>query len=138
MKRLAVLSMISLFLFSGCGGQTNSTSDNPEISVNDAQQRLNDPSVVLIDVRTEEEYVAAHISNSTLIPLDTLENEISKHSEITKDSEIIVYCRSGKRSMQAYNALTAMGYSNVKSLNGGINNWTANAEKVCKNTEKTC
>jgi len=138
MKRLAVLSMISLFLFSGCGGQTKSNSDNPEISVNDAQQRLNDPSVILVDVRTAEEYADSHISNSILITLDTLENEISKHSEITKDSEIIVYCRSGKRSMQAYNTLTSLGYTNVKSLNGGINNWTANAEKVCKNTEKTC
>jgi len=138
MKRFLIISLISLFLLPGCGGQTNLIENNPEISVSNAEQRFNDPSVTIIDVRTEEEYLTSHISNSLLIPLDTIENEILNHSEISKNSEIIVYCRSGKRSMNALTKLVSLGYSNVKSLAGGITSWTEASKKVCKNTEKTC
>lgn len=76
---------------------------------------------IILDVRTEEEFVEGHIENAILIP----DYEItSKAEEILKDKNqlILVYCRSGNRSKVASQALVELGYTNVKEF-GGIIEW---------------
>lgn len=76
---------------------------------------------IILDVRTEEEFVEGHIENAILIP----DYEItSKAEEILKDKNqlILVYCRSGNRSKVASQALVELGYTNVKEF-GGIIDW---------------
>jgi len=88
----------------------------------DAKARLEtDGDIVLLDVRTVEEYDSGHIPGSILIPLDILEQEIEGVLP-DKNQEIIVYCRSGRRSKNAVNTLITMGYKNVYDL-GGILDW---------------
>jgi phage shock protein E len=92
------------------------------ISPKEAKIRLeNESSVILLDVRTVEEYKASHIKDSLLIPLNTLEKEVG--NKLTdKDAPIFIYCRSGNRSVTAARILVKQGYTNVYN-HGGINSW---------------
>lgn len=98
-----------------------------EISPGDALKRIESSAdVVLLDVRTPEEYAEVHIQDALLLPVqeisqDTL-SEIGLGST-AKDTEIILYCRSGARSQTAYNILNSLGYTNVKSVAGGMVHW---------------
>jgi len=87
----------------------------------DAMEALaDDPSVVLIDVRTPEEYRQGHIPGSASLPLnqaDELESVVAD-----KDAKIFAYCLSGARSRAACRAFAAMGYRNVTDI-GGIANY---------------
>ncbi len=92
------------------------------ISANDAAEMLmNDPAVILVDVRTAEEYAAVRIPGSVLLPLDDI-NAQAANVLPDKDVTIIVYCRSGNRSQDAASLLAKLGYENVYDM-GGIINW---------------
>ncbi len=92
------------------------------ISTRMGRERLNaDKNIILIDVRTPEEYADVHIPNSKSLPLNKLESGISKIAK-NKDAEIIVYCQSGARAASACSQLSAMGYTNVSNM-GGIQSW---------------
>lgn len=76
---------------------------------------------VLLDVRTQEEYEQAHIAGALLLPYD----EIAAGAEALlpdKDALILVYCRSGRRSAIAAQALSDLGYTQVYDF-GGIVDW---------------
>jgi rhodanese-related sulfurtransferase len=76
--------------------------------------------VVMLDVRTPEEYAEGHIPGVVPIPLDQVANRLA---EIPKDKTVIVTCRSGNRSNQAAQLLRQKGYDNVRNMLGGINAW---------------
>jgi phage shock protein E len=76
--------------------------------------------VVMLDVRTPEEYAQGHIPGITLIPLDQVPNRLS---EIPKDKTVVVTCRTGNRSDQAAQFLRQQGYDNVHNMLGGIVAW---------------
>ena len=76
---------------------------------------------IILDVRTEEEFAEGHIAGAILIP----DYEITEKAESVltdKDQQILVYCRSGRRSKNAASQLVELGYSNVKEF-GGIIDW---------------
>jgi rhodanese-related sulfurtransferase len=76
---------------------------------------------VIIDARTQEEFDGGHIPGAVLIP----EYEIADRAEKElpdKNQLILVYCRSGRRSKIASQALVDLGYTNVKEF-GGIIDW---------------
>ena len=76
---------------------------------------------VIIDARTQEEFDGGHIPGAVLIP----EYEIAQRADNElpdKDQLILVYCRSGRRSKIASQALIDLGYTNVKEF-GGIIDW---------------
>lgn len=88
---------------------------------------------VLIDVREPNEYEEGHIPGAVNIPRGTLEFHILDHpvladlaerdSDRLADTEIFVYCRSGKRAALAAQTLEAMGFREVFSLEGGFVAW---------------
>ena len=81
---------------------------------------------IILDVRTQEEYNESHIPGAILIP-DT-EIEARAEKELTdKDQLILVYCRSGRRSKLAAEALVELGYTNIKEF-GGIIDWPYEVE----------
>lgn len=93
-----------------------------KISAADAKARMDSgDEIIILDVRTKEEYDAGHIAGAILIPNETI---IDKQPELLPelDAEILVYCRSGNRSAQAANKLIAIGYTNVVDF-GGIIDW---------------
>ena len=75
---------------------------------------------VLVDVRTPAEFHAGHIPGAVNVPLNELESGILKLHNINKNSRILVYCRSGRRSAMAYDALTSQGFKRVYDGGGMI------------------
>jgi rhodanese-related sulfurtransferase len=76
---------------------------------------------IIIDARTEEEFAQGHIKNAILIPEYEIKNKAEKALP-DKNSLILVYCRSGRRSKIASEALVELGYTNVYEF-GGIIDW---------------
>lgn len=94
-------------------------SDN--LSNNVVDMVRNDKDIILLDVRTPEEYRQKRIPGSILLP-DTEVRDNADDIIPNKNARIVVYCRSGRRSAKAAKILREMGYENVFDL-GGINNW---------------
>jgi len=88
----------------------------PELSSLLAQP---DNSILLLDVRTLEEYNQGFIDGALLAPYDLLE---SSFAESDKNRPIVLYCRSGNRSSIAKLSLEKLGYTNISDF-GGINRW---------------
>ncbi len=131
---------VALTLFScSCSNENsnkNITENNPtttenttvkslsyeQISGEEAKEIMDiEADYVIIDARTQEEFDEGHIENAVLIP----EYEISERAEKElpdKNQLILVYCRSGRRSKIASQALADLGYTNVKEF-GGIIDW---------------
>lgn len=82
------------------------------------------PAIVILDVRTQEEFDAGHIPDAVLLPVDLIEAKSAEVAKVLpdKDAEILVYCRSGKRAHRASQALADMGYTNIEHI-GGIMDW---------------
>ena len=96
------------------------------ISAPDAYQLYQD-DVFVLDVRTPEEYQEGHLPGATLIPIDQLG---ARYGELPQNETILVYCRSGNRSLQAVYLLENAGFDRVHSLDRGINNWIQNGYEV--------
>lgn len=93
----------------------------------EAKKRMDEePEVLIVDVRTQEEYSEGHIPGAILIPLDTIDFEPPELLP-DLDAEILVYCRSGRRSRQAADQLIELGYTNVYDF-GGIIDWPYDTE----------
>ena len=73
--------------------------------------------MLVVDVRTEEEYGQGHVPGSKLVPLQTIEQGIARYP---KDQEIYLICQSGNRSAQAYTILKKMGYTKLHNVIGGV------------------
>lgn len=82
-------------------------------------------SVVLIDVREPAEYAQGHIAGAILIPLGELEE---RFAEIPKDQEVVMICRSGRRSEAACQFLGEQGYTNAANMTGGMLAWSGDVE----------
>lgn len=81
---------------------------------------------VLLDVRTLSEAEICALAGSRLLPLQVLESRIDDlKAELDDrlDTPIVVYCHHGRRSLTATHMLRAAGFSNVRSLAGGIHLW---------------
>lgn len=139
LKGLIFLLILSLTLFSSCSGNMNTeetqntTIDITETSINNLPEyeqisgeqakHLMDTETdfIIIDARTEEEFNEGHIEGAILIPEYEIGERAGKELP-NKDQLILVYCRSGRRSKIASQALDDLGYTNVKEF-GGIIDW---------------
>lgn len=79
--------------------------------------------VTLLDVRTPDEFTQEHIEGALLIPLQTLDKNLALIANV-KNQKIIVYCRSGTRSVAASRILADNGFSPL-NVKGGIGEWKA-------------
>lgn len=125
---LAVVALVIYFILQ-VGGRTgnNAPASLPsEISVTDAYTKY-ESGVFVLDVRTQEEWNEFHAPNTTLIPLDQLPARLS---EVPRDREIVVVCRSGNRSQQARDILLNAGFEQVSSMAGGLNEWRASGYPI--------
>jgi len=124
MKRLFALflSLLAVATVSSCGVGSNTPSTYEQITAEKAKALMDtEQDYIIIDARTQSEYDEGHIPGAILIP----EYEIAERAERelpNKDQLILVYCRSGRRSKIAAQALVDLGYTNVKEF-GGIIDW---------------
>lgn len=91
----------------------------PDITAKELKERIAaGENLYILDVREPAEYEEANI-NGKLIPLGTLPMKLSE-IEDWKNKEVIVHCRSGKRSANAQAYMEMNGFENVRNLEGGI------------------
>lgn len=101
----------------------------PNLTVDEVAQALSDSSAVIVDVREDYEFAAGHIPGAVLIPLGELTDRMD---EIPTDVPVVLVCRSGNRSSQAYRTLSRQGFDNVHNMLGGMNDWSASGYEVEK------
>ena len=130
MKKLIIL-LLAVMLLTACG--QDKENDQGAVYVNitaeEAKEIMDtEEGYVILDVREQDEYDAGHISGAILIPYTQIE---AKANEMLpdKDQLILVYCRSGRRSKIAAEALAELGYTNIKEF-GGILDWPYEVEKT--------
>ena len=83
----------------------------------------------VLDVRTPQEYAEGHVPGAVNVPQDQL---ASRLAEVPKDKDVVIYCRSGRRSALAADVLAANGYSRLSHLEGDMNAWIAKGRPVEK------
>ena len=139
--KLAIILIIFLiavsagyfFTFNKPAGQKVNGSDVSAQEVKRAVEAKDD--VIIVDVRTPEEYEAGHLMDSLLLPLDTIGSKASRVIP-DKDKKIYVYCRSGNRSARAVSQLQDLGYKDVHSMDGGMISWQNSGFESC--TKESC
>jgi rhodanese-related sulfurtransferase len=121
-KLLAIL-VVAVVLFGGCSNAPgNSDSQYRKISAEEAKTKMDsNEDVIIVDVRTLDEFNEGHIPNAILIPNESI-TDTPPEKLPDLDAEILVYCRSGNRSQQAADKLIELGYTNVYDF-GGIIDW---------------
>ncbi len=103
------------------GGPVRMLTKN-EITVEELKQRLDKKMrLMLLDVRNPDEFAICRIGDPKLIPLHELHQ---RYDEVPKGDPIVVYCHHGVRSLRAVQLLEKSGFTDVKSLHGGINAWS--------------
>ena len=78
--------------------------------------------VLIVDVRTPEEYKESHLKNAINIPVDEIETRFADEVTSDKDQKVFVYCKSGVRAINAMETLKNLGYYKIYSI-GGIQDW---------------
>ena len=129
MKKLVFL-LLAVMLLTACG--QDKENDQGAVYVNitaEEAKRIMDieEGYIILDVRTQEEYDEGHIPGATQISHEEI---AEKAEEVLTDKNqlILVYCRSGRRSTIAAEALVELGYTNIKEF-GGIIDWPYEVEK---------
>ena len=118
----SVTSLIDYEAFCGVGDGGRGNGVGVEITAEELRrERAHKPSLVLIDVREPLEAQIAHIEGARLIPLRELPGRLA---ELPTHAEIVTHCHHGARSLQAREILKGAGFSNVRSLSGGIDAWS--------------
>ena len=95
------------------------------------EETSNNPDLMLLDIREPYEYEAMHIQGALNVPRGILETSCEFDYEETvpelasaRERDIVVICRSGKRSALAADIMQQMGYKKVKSLKTGMRGWS--------------
>ena len=124
MKRMLPMLLLLSFALTGCAASATLPETNTyrQITMQEAVELMKkEDNYIILDVRTEQEYVAGHIPGAIVVPNETIgTEEIAQLPD--KDQLIMVYCRSGNRSKQASDKLVKLGYTNIVEF-GGIIDW---------------
>jgi len=102
-----------------------------DVGAKQAFDLTQDTKTLILDVRTPGEFAAGHIKNSVLIPVQILKTDMAKIIEY-KENPVLVYCRSGNRSVTASNILNSNGFKDLYNLKGGIKDWVRNGYSIQK------
>ena len=128
MVKLIFAIALLIFVLTGCAapiGYTSEPAPAPlKITHEQAQEIMRDYDVIILDVRTPDEFRSGHIENAVLLPLDELQDRALDVIGDT-DTIVLIYCRSGRRSADAAWLLNSLGFVNVYDF-GGILDWPGN------------
>ena len=128
MKKL-ILLILAMMLLTACGQDKENSQGAGYVNITAEQAKEimdSQNGYIILDVRAQDEFDEMHIPGAILIPHD----EITEKAEdllTDKDQLILVYCRSGRRSKLAAEALVELGYTNIKEF-GGIIDWPYETE----------
>jgi thioredoxin 1 len=122
-KYLDVLSLLLIFQLGIMFLGSCQSTDIPRLSNKQFKNEASKKNVIIIDVRTPDEYNAGHIKNALL--MDYLETDKFKKQIQSLDTTktYILYCRTGKRSFNAAELMKEQGFKKVSDLKAGISKW---------------
>ena len=146
-KVLGIISILLCILLTACGNDSSigiiGGADGPtsiivtdkgekamyqQITAEEAKKIMDSgEEYIILDAREQKEFDSGHIPGAILIPYTEIENKADEMLP-DKDMQILVYCRSGRRSKIAAEALSKLGYTNIKEF-GGIIDWPYEVEK---------
>ena len=113
-------SAFSFFMFLSCG--LNGDKSINQITSDELLDFIEINNAILVDVRTKDEFNSGYIENS--LNIDYLSNDFYENAKmLDKNTPIILYCRSGKRSSMSANKLAKLGFKEIYNLEGGILDW---------------
>ena len=128
MKKLVFL-LLAVMLLTACGQAKEKDQGAVYVSITaeEAKQIIDsEEGYIILDVREQDEYDAGHIPGAIVIPHEEIADK-AEEVLTDKDQLILVYCRSGRRSKIAAEALAELGYTNIKEF-GGILDWPYEVE----------
>lgn len=128
MKKLSLL-FLAVMLLTACGQakENDQGAVYVNITAEEAKQIMDtEEGYIILDARTQEEYDQGHIPGAIVISHEEIAEKAEKMLT-DKDQLILVYCRSGRRSKIAAEALVELGYTNIKEF-GGIIDWPYEVE----------
>ena len=126
---LAVMGVVSATLFlTSC----SSDSSAQKVSPKEFSEVISDPSVVILDVRTPQEFAEGHLANAINIDFQSgnFEQEIAS---LDKSKTYAVYCRSSNRSGEAVKVMADAGFTRMYDMDGGIIDWQAAGGQIVTN-----
>lgn len=115
MKKLLILLVASTLFLAGC---SSSDSNATNVGAQEFIAKLSDPGVVIVDVRTPQEFASGHLQGAVNIDVSasTFESEIAM---LDRNVTYLVYCRSGNRSTIATGKMSDAGFTNLINFNQG-------------------
>lgn len=127
-KILSILSLVFVFSFWSCNGQSKQGTAVQDVDVKTFESLIKKGDVQLIDVRTTHEYQHGHIEGCELHNIRNSDFEANM-DKLDKNKAVLVYCKSGGRSSRAANILIEKGFIKVYNLEGGFMAWDAEHKK---------
>ncbi|MDP3918407.1 MAG: rhodanese-like domain-containing protein [Nanoarchaeota archaeon] len=122
-----LLLLLGILLMTSC--TTNDKSISPTEAVALIEENTDNENFVILDVRTNEEFTSGHIDGA--INLDYYSETFSDDvSELDKDKNYLIYCRSGKRSQASFDIMEGLGFKNLYNMEGGIEAYQQDYEIV--------
>ena len=121
---VAVVALVIYLMVATASGAGGGLASN--VNVDEAYSMVQDGAFVL-DVREVSEWNEFHAPGATLIPLGELASRVD---ELPRDKPIVVVCRSGNRSQQGRDILLAAGFTQVTSMDGGLNQWRSSGYPI--------
>ena len=107
----------------------------PLISQADLLARLGKPEVVVLDVRTSAEFAAGHVPGARNVSHDELAGRLGE-LEALRDKDVVLYCRSGRRTALAVDVLRNAGFTRLRHLDGDFLAWQAANQPIEKSDAK--
>jgi phage shock protein E len=128
-RRLSTLVVCALL--GGICAPVLATEPAPIISQQELLTRLEkkDPDLVVLDVRTAAEYAAGHVPGARNVSHDQLAAKLGELSSL-KDKQVVLYCRSGRRTALAEQTLREAGFTRLLHLQGDYLAWEAGSQPV--------
>ena len=119
---ILLLTSIQLFTFADekVESYTNLSAQKTKALINDYKEKSK--KLIIIDVRTKDEYKKSHLTNSELIDFFDSNFE-DKIKNLDKKTPYLVHCQSGGRSMKAFKLMQSLGFKRVYHLDGGMLAW---------------
>jgi thioredoxin len=117
MKQIILTLFASIALLINTNAQVNQNVDAAKF-----KELISKGDVILVDVRTPQEYYRGHIAGSTAIDISD-PNFVTKINLLQKEKTILIYCLTGSRSYAAANYMSKNGFKNIYNLQRGIMEW---------------
>ena len=121
MHRIAVLSLLAVFAvpLGGCSrGEGGATISQDELS----DEIAGGKKILLLDVRTREEFESGHIPGALNVPHNEAGNWL-RNQNLSRDLDVVVYCETGSRSATVQQVLGKAGFTSVRHLEGDMKAW---------------